>query len=1625
MTDVGARPLLGALTRARARGYTCAQSTAAAVAACKLLLQGSRARTRTAASLRIESSVDVITSLLAPAAPPDTALLLAAAALLCEVCAGSDTASSIAISRGVLASVVSVLARERGGGGGGSGGAAMPHEEDAGVVETLLALISVLVVNGSGGAMMRGAAVSHETLVTLAVTSLARHGVTRKEVAAAALSTLAGIVSTASAASAVDIGRMLLAQDAFSVIRAVLVAHAAPPDLTRNVISSLTCVVSALRVKVSNRRGISGSSDAGSPLSPPMNVGYASAGVRALVLDGAPKVSVGHLALLVSTLPPSQAHGDVWPANEPPPSVIALWPLPPPALRLGRSLTRVAASLPLWAGAYLPRAGRWPLATQLNAMLSTGESRPDDAAIASLRSAWLDAPHWFPELVDTLALLPERSLAPSAALVQLGRELRESGAATIAAHAAAATASATDDALTANAKACVHPATRLSPPPTDSGTLTHAAVRLASHAVARAIRLAQGIEADSLIPAIPIKSSPSLLALRSHAVLESLGTIDDQISDRISLPRVCIAPCGMKSVRPFILSSCSIPTAFHCATPVGALVGECGAGPASAVSHEANKPLRPADAAALAGASPLSGGYSVDLTESAPAEATLLELLEPVLPARSAPDATVRSLLLRAATRAVALARAAVADSSSDAAVFVPMLIYFRHAEALTNEKRELPPALLLRTTAAEGAGGGEATAVVMRDAKEPAPPLMVPRAFVGPVRAVTIGSAAPLQRPAFAPDFAAVMANLSVAEALNAHPEVLTPSTPRGLSLIDDGALPAAAGGAHDDAEDNDSGSEAGAPEEEEGGGGAAAEGGAGAAPASGTSLPEPAALDDMGDNASAGGGSIDLSIDSASVASAIEVTSNSPGGTEQAPPPLAPSDGAAAVASVWDDAADAATAEAAAPAVAALTFESRFECGNLCGVVRVGPVDYELALDPDTNTGGFSQWFFFRVRGMDCSRTYNFNMINMGKDGSVFLGGMRPWAYFEGGSAPGKAVHVAMGSNAAAPPPAVVPGAGWRRVGHDVTYHRNVYSRVRTRVEPPVFSAEGEDVSESACTSAVGSALPRFSHSFSVNFPDGTHTAWFAYALPYSYSDLRRDCARWEARAALLSAGHAVPITEPLGSDAAHSEAIKWAHAAIDGLDGTLRCPLSSAPLPLSFSVLGAMGYKAAGVPFGASVTFPAPGAPGAGVDAHFSSDVLVRTTLCNSLAGNPVPLLTITDFAAGPRAVSARPYVVLSARVHPGETNASWMMRGLLDVLTSSAPVAIELRRRFVFKIVPMLNPDGVINGSHRTNLAGFDLNREWSDPSPTKAPTILALRAMIMALQARAAGVAAGAENAVIAARNTATASGSESSPEAAASASASSSSDASSAAPPMPSLPQLALPIAAPVVIYIDFHGHSRRLNAFTFGCPDLTPDGVPATPGVLPSSALGATAAGKSNVAGRLFPKLLAARAESFVFSSCGYKITRDKIGAARVAMWRDACMPAVFTLEATFGGPAAGARVGAHASSKSYQDLGMAVALALLDMSEGPEGLRVASAAAALSRKPTVATAASGSRTSTGALNGSESDATFAKPPAAGKKTKKVVKHKASADIDIVIFSGPSRKPAAATAAAAAAVPE
>jgi cytosolic carboxypeptidase protein 5 len=62
--------------------------------------------------------------------------------------------------------------------------------------------------------------------------------------------------------------------------------------------------------------------------------------------------------------------------------------------------------------------------------------------------------------------------------------------------------------------------------------------------------------------------------------------------------------------------------------------------------------------------------------------------------------------------------------------------------------------------------------------------------------------------------------------------------------------------------------------------------------------------------------------------------------------------------------------------------------------------------------------------------------------------------------------------------------------------------------------------------------------------------------------------------------------------------------------------------------------------------------------------------------------------------------KPTVFLTARVHPGETPASYVLNGILNfILNEKSEQAKILRDRFVFKVIPILNPDGVYRGYYR--------------------------------------------------------------------------------------------------------------------------------------------------------------------------------------------------------------------------------------------------------------------------------------------------------------------------------------
>ncbi len=78
--------------------------------------------------------------------------------------------------------------------------------------------------------------------------------------------------------------------------------------------------------------------------------------------------------------------------------------------------------------------------------------------------------------------------------------------------------------------------------------------------------------------------------------------------------------------------------------------------------------------------------------------------------------------------------------------------------------------------------------------------------------------------------------------------------------------------------------------------------------------------------------------------------------------------------------------------------------------------------------------------------------------------------------------------------------------------------------------------------------------------------------------------------------------------------------------------------------------------------------------------------------------------------------KPVVLITARVHPGETPASYAMEGVINFLLNKNDLrSFLLREMFVFKIVPMINVDGVYNGHFRMDIYGKNLNRFYIKPS----------------------------------------------------------------------------------------------------------------------------------------------------------------------------------------------------------------------------------------------------------------------------------------------------------------------
>ncbi|NXK91229.1 CBPC4 carboxypeptidase, partial [Formicarius rufipectus] len=231
--------------------------------------------------------------------------------------------------------------------------------------------------------------------------------------------------------------------------------------------------------------------------------------------------------------------------------------------------------------------------------------------------------------------------------------------------------------------------------------------------------------------------------------------------------------------------------------------------------------------------------------------------------------------------------------------------------------------------------------------------------------------------------------------------------------------------------------------------------------------------------------------------------------------------------------------------------------------------------------------------------------------------------------------------------------------------------------------------------------------------------------------------------------------------------------------------------------------------------------------------------QQTLCQTLGGNPCPLLTITAMPESENRDDLeqfcnRPYVFLTARVHPGESNASWVMKGTLEFLVSSDPIADLLRKCFIFKIVPMLNPDGVINGNHRCSLSGDDLNRQWLTPNSQLHPTIYHAKGLLYYLRS-----------------------------------------------------------IGRAPLVFCDYHGHSQKKNVFLYGCS------IKET--LWQAGCMVDTAVITEDVGYRTLPKILDKVAPAFVMNSCSFLVEKSRESTARVVVWKEMGVLRSYTMESTY----------------------------------------------------------------------------------------------------------------------------
>lgn len=127
--------------------------------------------------------------------------------------------------------------------------------------------------------------------------------------------------------------------------------------------------------------------------------------------------------------------------------------------------------------------------------------------------------------------------------------------------------------------------------------------------------------------------------------------------------------------------------------------------------------------------------------------------------------------------------------------------------------------------------------------------------------------------------------------------------------------------------------------------------------------------------------------------------------------------------------------------------------------------------------------------------------------------------------------------------------------------------------------------------------------------------------------------------------------------------------------------------------------------------------------------------RKVLGSSVCGLPLILLQITSSKYQdpdlyfPAKHKEKKVIIIFSRQHANEAPSSHFVEAIIAYLLSEEQSAQILRTFFVFIIIPMINPDGVVLGNHRTNFKGVDLYEKWKSPNIETEPEIANIKHFI--------------------------------------------------------------------------------------------------------------------------------------------------------------------------------------------------------------------------------------------------------------------------------------------------------